>query len=270
MAARRLAAPPVLISLLALMTIGCGRSGGPGPNVSPATRGHGPVPALVDGPLVALTRCDRTGDQVRIEAVLTNERDGAVLLQGVPFSVDAGDGSSVIDEDDTSGGLWSSVTIGPGRQTLLATTADVSGAPPGALTCSLGEPDLRDAAALSTDAALPLGDVALRGCGDGATVDVTNRHDEPVATAVTVEFFDDHGYSAGQLTVGQAPTTYTDGRDPGPFDVALPPGATAAYPITILERIAQWGTPVAGPIASCEVVAAGITIDPPPGEVIVD
>ena len=270
MAARRLIVPTSLVTLLALTTIGCGRLGGPWADVSSPAPGHGPVPALVDrAPLVSLTRCERVGDDVLIEAVLTNDRDRAVLLQGVPFSVAAGDGSSVVAQDDTSG-LWSSVTIGPGRQALLTTTADVRDAPPGALTCSLGEPDLRDATPLAADDVLPVGDVGLGGCTDGATVSVTNPHDRPVATAVTVEFFDDHGYSAGQLTLGQAPTTYTDGRDPGPSDVALPPGATAAYPITILERVALWGTPLAGPITSCEVVAAGITIDPRPGEVIVD
>jgi len=258
----------VPVVVLAAAGVACGARG-PAPS-TPADATWGTVPAVVaDAPLVALTTCRRAGDDVRIDAVLTNDRAGPVLLQGVPVAVVDASGAVLVDEDDTSG-LWSSVTIGPGRRALLTTTVDLGGAAPGAVTCALGTPDLRDAASPPTDDDVAIGTVSLTGCTDDHVVSFTNPSDRPVSTAITVEFFDDQGFSAGRLTLGQAPTTYTDGRPPGVGDVALAPRAEAAYPITILARVAEWGTPLAGPIAGCEVVAAGITTDPPVGEVIVD
>ncbi len=270
MFARRLVTR-VSLAVLTLTAVACGRDT-TGPDPAPSSPGAhaGTIPARVeDAALVELTACRRDGDTVAIEAVLTNDRRHAVLLQGVPYSVADARGTTIVDEDDSSG-LWSSVTIGPGRQALLTTSAAIDDAAPGDVTCHLGDPDRRDAAPLPARDGVDAADVALTGCTDDDVVRLANPHDEPVATAIVVEFFDDHGYSAGQLTLGQAPTTYSDGREPGPSDVALSPGATGEYPITIGARVTAWRTPLAGPIVGCEVVAAAITTDPPPGEVVVD
>jgi hypothetical protein len=270
MFARRLVTR-VSLAVLTLTAVACGRdTSGPDPAPSSPGAHAGTIPARVeDAALVELTACHRDGDTVAIEAVLTNDRRHAVLLQGVPYSVADARGTTIVDEDDSSG-LWSSVTIGPGRQALLTTSAAIDDAAPGDVTCHLGDPDLRDAAPRPARDDVDADDVSLTGCTDDDVVRLANPHDEPVATAIVVEFFDDHGYSAGQLALGQAPTTYSDGREPGPFDVALSPGATGEYPISIGARVTEWRTPLAGPIVGCEVVAAAVTTDPPPGEVIVD
>jgi len=231
----------------------------------------GDVPERVDGkPDVELLTCEREGDVMRIEAAVTNNTAFPALLQGVDVTLRAGD--RVIEDADETSGLWSSITIGPGRQLFLAGEEDLPADPPRsrAITCELGEPDMRDNAHPSVGRRLDPQLVTMRGCDEGAPLEVENPTDRPIGVYVVVEFFDDRGFSAGQMEMGQAPTRYTDGRPQGPFEVALEPGGTGTYPVMINDRIDRYRTPMTGPVTSCEVLTARYVVDPDTSEVIVN
>ena len=86
---------------------------------------------------------------------------------------------------------------------------------------------------------------------------------------VVVEFFDENGFSVGQMEHGQYPTDYSDGRLPGPGEVALAPGNIGRYPIEIESRVEAFDINATGVIAGCEVISARSQPDPPAIIVIV-
>jgi hypothetical protein len=280
---RRTGAALVLAGALAVLGTACSdgdgswiETGGGGGGGSGALVSVGPVPDPVRGaPEVELTRCEWDDDLgVLVEGVVTNGGDGPAILQGVPVTISIG-GEVVVDEESGEE-LWSSATIGPGRQTLVrdAIDVDVDGAGAGGEPeCQLGDADLRPTSYDDVVAhGEPLGrdDVELTGCSGDAVLRLHNPSSEPVAILAAVEFFDEAGHSAGTLEIGQVPTTYTNGQEPAANEVALPAGEWGEHPTGIEERIADWDTPLDGGIASCQVVAAGYVPNPDPVEVVVD
>lgn len=228
----------------------------------------GDLPTLVtEGPAARVTECaidPHDPDGVLVVAEVVNLGDGPRILQGVPITVRDEDGTVISEE---SAELWNSITIGPGRRALLSDVVAVEGRLPTAVACELGEPDLRDE---------PRGDVPdadlveLDGC-DPIVVRAQNPHGPAAGVAVLVEAFDAEGYSAGTFELGQWPTNYSKpGHGGGPEDEALAPGATGTYRVDPMQRVSDWGTPLAGPITSCVVSSARIVADPAPIEVIVD
>ncbi|QXC61178.1 hypothetical protein KSP35_23185 [Aquihabitans sp. G128] len=231
------------------------------------SKGELPVP-IEGGPAATVRTCEvdpADPGRAHVEAVVANTTDGVRLLQGVPLVVRDDDGHVVsADQED----LWSSIRIGPARRALLREDVDLQGTAR-EVTCELGRPDLRvDELPGGDDVAAD--DLALTSCSPMVGATVRNRSDDPAAVAVVVEAFDADGYSAGTFELGQRPTTYTDGRTPGPDEVALPGHRTGRYRLDPTERIEQYGTPLDGPIAACQVLRATIAANPTPTQVIVD
>ncbi|CAN5584573.1 hypothetical protein BH10ACT1_BH10ACT1_20360 [soil metagenome] len=203
--------------------------------------------------------------QALVEVVVVNTSTGPKLMQGLPLTVRDGSGTVVSSDSED---LWSSIRIGAGRRMLLEESVDLE-SDASRITCELGEPDLRDDELPGGDQIDPV-DLRLTSCSPTISVTVENTSDRPVSVAVVVEAFDAAGFSAGTFELGQRPTTYTDGTTPGPDETALPAGGTGTYEVDPSERISNFGTPLDGPVTSCQVLAARVVEDPVPTEVIVD
>jgi len=229
----------------------------------------GDVPdRVVDAPAVALTRCAVVDGQVEMEGVVTNNAPTTRFVQGVPYAV--GDRRGVVEDSDDHTDAGPTIHIGAGRQAVVRATVDVRDRPDHDVTCAWGPPDFR-----SGHIAGPLVDeirpptLALGGCLDGDLITVENETTRPIGVLVVVEFFDENGFSVGQMEHGQYPTDYSDGRLPGPGEVALAPGNIGRYPIEIESRIEAFDINATGIIAGCEVISARSQPDPPAIIVIV-
>lgn len=285
---RRSRTPFVLaVALVALLASSCGVAaeqastgpggggGGPTDPIDPLdppvaglpTSGHLPASAAGE-PAARVRTCTvdpADPERALVEAVVVNHATQPQLMQSLPLTMRDGSGQVVsADEED----LWSSVRIGPGRRLLLRETVELDAAAT-TVTCTVGEPDLRADALPGGDDVAPA-DLRLTSCTPSIGVTVHNTSDRPVAVAVVVEVFDAAGFSAGSFELGQRPTTYTDGKAPGPDEVALPAGETGTYRVDPAERIADYGTALEGPVTSCQVLAATVVEDPETTQVIVD
>ncbi len=280
---RRSRSLALAVALLAAAATGCGVSAeglGEGPTDPTGGRptdtrptaqlpSDGDVPEPVTGqPAASVRSCTVDPDdpsQALVEAVVVNTSARPKLMQGLPLTV-RDERGTVVSADGED--LWSSVRVGAGRRILLEERVDLDTAAR-EVTCALGEPDLRSDE-LPGGVEIDPAALELTSCTPTLGVTVRNTGDRPVAVAVVVEVFDAAGFSAGSFELGQRPVTYTDGRPAGPDEVALPAGDTGTYRLDPAERIAGYGTPLDGPLRSCQVLAARVVEDPVPTEVIVD
>lgn len=279
----------LLAALAAATMAGCGTDPGSadiragGPNGTPTTGSVsrppsgaggslpsiGTLPAPVDGgPAATVRTCEidpADPSTAIVEAVVVNTSSSPRMMQATPVTVRDGSGAVVSSEGSD---LWNSIRIGPGRRALLREDMDLDEAAD-EVTCELGRPDLRPEP-LPTGSPLDPADLQLESCAPTVEISVLNPEDRPVAVVVIVEAFDEAGFSAGSFELGQRPVTYTDGREPGPDEVALPAEQTGHYEVDPATRISDYGTPLDGPVSSCEVLAARYAVDPETSEVIVD
>lgn len=230
----------------------------------------GDVPDRVtNAPAVALTRCDVVDGYIQMAGVVTNTSSATRFLQGVPYAVTGSQG--VIEDVDDHTDAGPTIHIGAGRQAVVRAIVDVGDGPGDDVTCVWGKPDVRSshiAGPLADD--LPPSVVDVGGCVDGDVITVENVTTDPIGVLVVVEFFDENGFSVGQMEHGQYPTEYSDGRRPGPDEVSLAPGGIGRYAISIESRIDAYDTNAMGEIAGCEVISARSEPDPSPAIVIVE